>query len=100
MVSSIAFLSFGLDQVVSIAQAVVLAALPSLPTYSAVLLMTAPGGSRFSSCLEILHWPMLIVLGMTYLVTALVPAVRTEPAANNALAHKALKTLEILLRLT
>jgi hypothetical protein len=99
---SFGLLTFGPEQMVAIAVAVSLAAMPALPAYSAVLLMTAPGGPRQSmdTCWDVLHWPMLVVLGMTYLVTALVPAVRAERPAPNSLAHTALRSLEFTQRAT
>jgi hypothetical protein len=99
---SFGLLTFGPEQMVAISVAIALAAMPALPAYSAVLLMMAPGGSsqRFGSCWDILHWPMLMVLGMTYLVQALVPAVRAEHPAPNSLAQKTLHSLVTLQRLT
>jgi len=80
--------------------AVALAAMPGLPAYSAVLLMTAPSGEKFDSCWDVLHWPMLMLLGMTYLVAALVPAIRAERPTRKSLAHRVLQSLEILQHLT
>jgi hypothetical protein len=99
---SFGLLTFGPEQMVAIAVAVSLAAMPALPAYSAVLLMTTPGGSpqKFDNCWDILHWPMLVVLGMNYLVSALVPAVRAEHPSPTSIAHTALQSLELAQRLT
>lgn len=95
-------ITFGPEQMVAIAVAVSLAAMPALPAYSAVLLMTTPGGSpqKFDSCWDIIHWPMLVVLGMNYLVSALVPAVRAEYPVPKSIAHTALQSLELAQRFT
>jgi len=99
---SFGLLTFGPEQMVAIAVAVSLAAMPALPAYSAVLLMTTPGGSpqKFDSCWDIIHWPMLVVLGMNYLVSALVPAVRAEYPVPKSMAHTALQSLELAQQLT
>lgn len=96
---SFGLLTVGPEQMIAIAVAATLAAMPALPAYSAVLLMMAPA-ERLDSCWNVLHGPMLVVLGMTYLVTALVPALRAERPAPNSYAYAALQSLEVAQKVT
>jgi len=94
-------LVFGQEQMIAIAVFFSLAAQPALPGYSAVLLMMSPGSSpQQDSSWDFIHWPMLVILGMTYLVTAWVPALRAERPAPQSTAHTVLQSLETTQRVT
>mmetsp|Transcript_46937 Transcript_46937/g.73289 ORF Transcript_46937/g.73289 Transcript_46937/m.73289 type:complete len:606 (+) Transcript_46937:89-1906(+) len=93
---SFGLLTFGPEQMIAIAIAVSLAAMPALPAYSAVLLMM-PGGSweGSGSCWDsILQLPILAVICVTFLLSAFVPAVRAERPEQGTLTYVALQSLE------
>lgn len=88
----------GPQPTVTTAAAIIVAAFPALPAYTAVLLMAIPGDSQqeFESSWDRIQVPMLIVLGMNYLASALVPAVRAE----RSVALTVLRSLETAQSLT
>eukprot|EP00928_Gymnodinium_smaydae_P046427 TRINITY_DN30928_c0_g1_i1.p1 TRINITY_DN30928_c0_g1~~TRINITY_DN30928_c0_g1_i1.p1 ORF type:complete len:630 (+),score=114.40 TRINITY_DN30928_c0_g1_i1:97-1986(+) len=73
---SLLLLAMSREQVVAVAVSVLLAALPALPAYSAVLLVSPPPSIGCS--LDVLHWLTLTALGILHLLAALPLALRLE----------------------
>lgn len=95
----------GPEKMVAATVSIALAAMPAMPAYSAVLLMTAPGGLEEGpdhcwDILDIARWPALFALGSSYLVSALVPTVWAERPSKGSLSSAGLRFLAQLQKMT
>lgn len=84
-------------QVLAMALSAMLAAMPGLPAYSAVLLMMPHTASE--SPWEAIHWASLAVLGVLYLAATLVPLLRAEHPKPGCVVRFAVAALEAAQRL-
>lgn len=101
LVVSIALSVLSPEQVLAIATSVLVAAIPALPAYSAVLLVVPSelDSSSGSDCWEALHLPTLFSLAAMYIASALLPALRAEYPSPGDRVRAALSALEAAQRL-
>jgi len=93
---SLGFALMSPEQVAAIAMSALLAVMPALPAYSAVLLMIPPEDKAEAQpqWWDTIQWPMLAALGLMHFVSALLSAIRAEHAKPGWLVRFALHVLE------
>lgn len=99
VLTGLARLVLSLEQTITVGVAMLLAATPALPAFSAVLLMLPPNRAQFSqeeSHWEIMHSPVTMAFGMIYLVPALLSALRTEYPCPNCRIRWVIFSLEAM----